>query len=220
MNILHNGAITLYHGDCLDVMREIPDGSVDALQREINSIPFDVHVTRVAQTNNVINGIGIVRINERTNGFDMVNIGRTVGRFHYFVAATTCVVIALACSTTQASPIFAIITWMPATPVVITLATIALVSALRGTESITSRTLEGSGNINRFVTRFANKVNRRLEWWARGNYSKPTRRCIADFRTNCNVLGAMLKGLAMKILIAYLARQRQRTLFCRTSHGI
>ena len=31
MNILHNGAITLHHGDCLDVMREIPDGSVDAI---------------------------------------------------------------------------------------------------------------------------------------------------------------------------------------------
>ena len=37
MNILHNGAITLYHGDCLDVMHDIPDGSVDAI---ICDIPY------------------------------------------------------------------------------------------------------------------------------------------------------------------------------------
>ena len=28
-DILHNGDVTLYLGDCLDVMKEIPDGSVD-----------------------------------------------------------------------------------------------------------------------------------------------------------------------------------------------
>ena len=36
-DILHNGAITLHHGDCLDVMHEIPDGSVDAI---ICDIPY------------------------------------------------------------------------------------------------------------------------------------------------------------------------------------
>ena len=34
---LHNGAITLHHGDCLDVMKDIPDGSVDAI---ICDIPY------------------------------------------------------------------------------------------------------------------------------------------------------------------------------------
>ena len=31
MDILHNGAITLHHGDCLDVMHEIPDNSIDLI---------------------------------------------------------------------------------------------------------------------------------------------------------------------------------------------
>ena len=37
MDILHNGTIALYHGDCLDLMHEIPDGSVDAI---ICDIPY------------------------------------------------------------------------------------------------------------------------------------------------------------------------------------
>ena len=39
MDILHNGAIALYHGDCLDVMRDIPDGSVDSI---ICDLPYGV----------------------------------------------------------------------------------------------------------------------------------------------------------------------------------
>ena len=68
--------IAVVEGDCVEVMRAVPEASVDALPcgLEVYAVPLAVHVARMAEGEDVPRRVRVVRILEGRDGADVVNV--------------------------------------------------------------------------------------------------------------------------------------------------
>ena len=102
--------ITIYVGDNLDVLPHI------GLGREVHTMPLDAHVARMAEADNIVDGVGIIGFSERGYRRYVVNIRHATGPLHHLAASLAGVVITHEGSTSKGTPVGAIVARMATAP--------------------------------------------------------------------------------------------------------
>jgi hypothetical protein len=106
--------VRLHLGDCLEVMRGMADGSVDAIVggSEVDAVPFHPHVAGVAQAHEILGEMGLVGVGECSDGPDVMDI-ESPARDH---STSTAASIPLAGGPAGGPPGWAIVTGVSAPP--------------------------------------------------------------------------------------------------------
>lgn len=214
----HDG-ITLFQGDCLEVLPTLAARSIDAvLERKINVIPFHPHVALMAEANNIIERVSVVDIDKRTHRIDVVNIGFS-GRVN-LAATPTSVLVADTGGALKRTPVLAVIATVPTAPICTTRAAVTTVCTLVRAKTKAARTLHGCRDRHALTACLTGKRRNRL--CRRARCYKPLFAGIevARQRTDGNVFGAHLSRLSSKCTPANLTRQSRIAHMQRAAHRI
>ncbi len=130
------------HGDCLERMRLMADASLDSIVTlEVHAVPFNVHVARVTKANNIVQRVGIVRVLERADRPDMVNVWAALRRVHVLATSLARIVISKAGGALQGAPVWTVVFRMTATPRRVILALAERIAAVKRAEGHAADTL-------------------------------------------------------------------------------
>lgn len=216
-----SGGVRLFQGDCLEVMRCLPDNSVDAcitLNPNVQTVPLDPLMARMAKRDYVVECVSVVWVGKAAHGRNVMNVVLTIFRGATTTAAG--IVIARSRSATQWLPVGAVVAGMPAAPLWIRRPAVALVSTRLGAKTIDPRALHRCGQADGLSTGLALEQDAGLNGRARNKDAAFAKFKVTGVGADNEALSPVLERLALKSRLASLTGKNKRALLIERSKRI
>lgn len=137
-SLLENKSYKLVCDDCLTALKELPENSVDSIcsNVEVQSFPFHKLMTRMTKSNQVVQVICVIWVLEGRYGLNVMHV--VVSGFTKNTTTSACVLISLPCFSSQAFPLFSIISGVTAAPCGVVFSCSELITTIQRTERLSA----------------------------------------------------------------------------------